>query len=109
MSPALRRIIAVAAHLRATGHLARTIHALGTGESFSITLTRDGFVDDISGLQADLHQGFTVEGQEITLTPRDNVLFDGVMGATRFWGRAGGGTSVTLYLGDEYFQYAMAP
>ncbi len=108
MSPELRRIIAVAAHLRATGHLAKIVHALGTGESFSVTLTRKGFLDVASGLEADLHQGFSVEGQEITLTPRDNVLFDGVAGNTRFWGRAGGGSSVTLYLGEAYFQYAMA-
>lgn len=102
-------MIAVAAHLRATGHLAKTVHALGTGESFAITLTRDGFLDEASGLEADLHKGFAVDGQEIALTPRDNVLFDGQAGATRFWGRAGGGSSVTLYIGDEWFQYAMAP
>jgi hypothetical protein len=108
VSPELRRIVAVVAHLRATSHLAKTVHALGTGESFSITLSRHGFVDDQSGVEADLHEGFSVEGQEITLTPRDNVLFDGVVGTTRFWGRAGGGSSVTLYLGDAYFQYAMA-
>lgn len=108
MSPALRRIIAVAAHHRATGQLARTIHALGTGESFSLRPTPDGFVDDASGLEADLHQGLSVEGQAITLTPRDTVLFDGVAGTTRFCGRAGGGSTVTLYLGEAYFQYAMA-
>ena len=109
MSPELRRVIAVAAHLRATGYLARVVHALGTGESFATTPTRDGFSDDASGLEAKLDQGFSVEGQEIILTPRDNVLFDGEAGATRFWGRAGGGSSVTLYFGDDWFQYAMAP
>ncbi len=108
MSPELRRIIAVRAHLAASGHLARIVHALGTGESFSMSLTRDGFRDDTSGLEANLDRGFSVDGQEIVLTPVDNVLFDGVAGATRFWGRAGGGASVTLHVGDDWFQYAMA-
>lgn len=107
MTPDLRRIIAVAAHLRATGHLATTVHALGTGESFAMTLTGDGFRDDTSGLEARLDQGLEVDGQPITLTPRDNVLMDGEVGGERFWLRAGGGSSVTIYLGADFFQYAM--
>lgn len=107
MSPDLRRVIAVAAHLRATGHLATTVHALGTGESYAMTLTGEGFRDEASGLEAKLDHGLEVDGQAITLAPRDNVLMDGQAGGERFWLRAGGGSSVTVYLGDEYFQYAM--
>ncbi len=109
MSPALRRIIAVQAHLTTTGHLAKTVHALGTGETFSFSLTRDGFRDDTSGLEASLDRGFFVDGQPIILTPRDNVMFDGEAGGVQFSGRAGGGTSVTLYIADDWFQYAIAP
>ncbi len=108
MSPELRRIIAVAAHLRATGHLARVAHALGTGESFDIAPTHNGFRDDASGLEARLDQGFSVDGQAIMLTPRDDVLFDVQIGSVRCWGRAGGGSSVTIYVGDDHFQYALA-
>lgn len=107
MSPDLRRVIAVAAHLRATGHLATTVHGLGTGETYAMTLTGEGFRDEASGLEAKLDHGLEVDGQEIMLIPRDNVLMDGQAGATRFWLRAGGGSSVTVYVGDDYFQYAM--
>ena len=107
MSPELRRIIAVAAHLRATGHLATTVHALGTGESFTMILTGEGFRDEASGLEAKLDHGLEVDGQEISLTPRDNVLMDGRAGGEAFWLRAGGGSSVTVYVADDYFQYAM--
>lgn len=108
MSPDLRRVIAVQAHLRATGHLAKTVHSLGTGETYTISLTAAGFRDDASGLEADLGKGhFVVDGQAITLTPRDNVLFDGEASGTHFHGRAGGGSSVTLYVGEDWFQYAM--
>ena len=107
MSPDLRRVIAVAAHLRATGHLATTVHALGTGESFSMVLTGEGFRDGASGLEAKLDHGLEVDGQAITLTPRDNVLMDGEASGERFWLRAGGGSSVTVYLGADFFQYAM--
>ena len=107
MSPDLRRVIAVAAHLRATGHLATTVHALGTGESFTVVLTGEGFRDEASGLQAKLDRGLEVDGQEVTLTPRDNVLMDGRAGVEQFWLRAGGGSSVTVYLGNDFFQYAM--
>ena len=108
MSPDLRRVIAVAAHLRATGHLATTVHALGVGESFAMTLTGEGFRDEASGLEAKLDHGLEVDGQEITLAPRDNVLMDGAVGGETFWLRAGGGSSVTVYVGADFFQYAMA-
>lgn len=108
MKPDLRRVIAVAAHLRVTGHLATTVHALGTGETFAVTLTGDGFRDEASGLEARLDHGLEVDGQEITLAPRDNVIFDGVAGGTHFWVRAGGGASVTVHVGDDFFPYAMA-
>ena len=107
MTPDLRRVIAVAAHLRATGHLATTVYALGVGETFAMTLTGEGFRDEASGLEARLSNGLEVDGQVITLTARDNVLMDGEVGDERFWLRAGGGSSVTVYVGADFFQYAM--
>ena len=109
MTPDLRRIVAIEAHRRATGRCPGVVHALGTGESFAIAPTANGFVDAASGIATRVDDGLLLAGEaRIRLVPRDDVLFDGeVLGtAQRFSGRAGGGASVTLYAGTEYFQYA---
>jgi len=110
MTPALRRIIAVEAHRRATGRCAHTVHALGTGESFAVVPKGDGFLDAASGIAARLTDGILHAGAaRVLLVPQDNVLSDGVLLDTgaRFSLRAGGGSSVTVYAGAEWFQYAL--
>ena len=112
MSPALRRMVVVEAHRRATGRCARLVHALGTGESFPMAAQQDGFRDEASGLAAQsTPEGDMLVGtSRVTLVFEDAVLFRGRDMATgaRFTGRAGGGASVTLYAdGGDYFQYAV--
>lgn len=109
MSPALRRIVAVEAHRRATGRTATLLHALGTGETFAIQIDADGFTDEESGAAARVAGDGTlaVDPSRIVLTPDGTVLFRGHDLATgeRFSGRAGGGATVTLYDGDEFYQF----
>ena len=113
MSPELRRIIAAEAHRRATGHCPVLLHALGTGESFPMRCTADGFTDAISGLVVCAASDGTLligTATRIVLTFDDAVLFRGqsLESGERFTGRAGGGASVTLYGdGGDYFQYAI--
>ena len=83
------------------------MHALGIGESFSMALTGEGFRDEASGQEARLSYGLEVVGKEISLTPRDHVLMDDQAGGEWFWLRAGGGPAVTVFLGADFFQYAM--
>ena len=90
------------------------LHSLGTGETFEIRPASDGFVDVTSGLT------IQVSGNRITVPSlaavvdfslNGDVGFDGYDhdSAEHFSGRAGGGTSVTLYDGEgrNYFQYAV--
>lgn len=112
MSPALRRMIVVEAHRRATGRCARIVHALGTGESFAVVAAEGGFRDVVSGLVAQPTAGddLLVGTRRLTLGFDDAVLFRGedLESGARFTGRAGGGASVTLYAdGGDYFQYAV--
>lgn len=115
MQSDLRRIVAVEAHRRRSGRCPVRVHSLGTGETFEIRPAADGFLDVDSGLSA------RIQGSQIRLTdgrgPIDlmmvgDVGFDGYDHESRepFFGRAGGGASVTLYdrHRKDYFQYAVA-
>ncbi len=115
MRPEIRRIVAVEAHRRRTGHCPVRVHSLGTGETFEIKPGPDGFVDVTSGLAV------KINGNRITVPSLPAVVdfrlsgdigFDGYDhdSTEHFSGRAGGGSSVTLYdrEGRNYFQYAVA-
>jgi hypothetical protein len=113
MQSDIRRIVAVEAHRRRTGHCPRMIHSLGTGESFTIEPSFDGFTDVETGLRvrADA-DGIRMPGMApIAITLREDVGFSGFDPGSgeRFSGRAGGGSSVTIYDSrqDDYFQYAV--
>jgi hypothetical protein len=114
MQPEIRRIIAVEAHRRRTGRCPVCVHSLGTGESFTIEPAANGFVDVASGLKV------RVEGDQIVVSSLratidfalvDDIGFGGYDHSSDepFTGRAGGGTSVTLYSRgqDDFFQYAV--
>ncbi len=115
MPPEIRRIVAVEAHRLRSGRCPTVIHSLGTGESFDIRPTADGFVDVASGLTVRSAPGriLLAEAQgTIDLRFTSDVAFEGYdhLGQEAFSGRAGGGASVTLYDKDRvgYFQYAVA-
>jgi len=115
MQPDIRRIVAVEAHRRRSGHCPVRIYSLGTGETFDIAPQGDGFIDLVSGLRVTVDGG-TIQlpnGQgPIELHMIGDVGFDGYdhAGKEHFSGRAGGGASVTVYERgqDDYFQYAIA-
>ncbi|MGN6460371.1 MAG: hypothetical protein ACTHLY_04115 [Pseudolabrys sp.] len=114
MQPEIRRIIAVDAHRRRSGHCPVLIYSLGTGESFEIQPTADGFVDITSGLTvrvADSQILLPDTREVIDIHMNGDVTFDGFDHASHesFSGRAGGGASVTLYDAGRvnYFQYAV--
>jgi hypothetical protein len=114
MSPEVRRIIAVEAHRRKSGACPVMIHSLGTGESFSIRPTADGFVDLETGLNVHVSDGHILlpdTRQSVDLNFTGDVAFDGYDHSSNefFSGRAGGGTSVTVYDSHrvDYFQYAV--
>lgn len=100
MDATTRRIVATAAHARRTGHTPRRIDSLGTGESFQMEPTSDGFIDVASGTR--------IASATIDLTFDDDVNFSGQIGGERFSGRSGGGATVTVYDGGNYVQYAVA-
>jgi hypothetical protein len=109
VTPALRRLIAVEAHRRAAGRIATLLHSLGTGESFGVRTGADGFTDEESGMSARLLPDGMLEAgvSRIRLTAEGDVLFRGedLTTGERFTGRAGGGAIVTLYDGEDWFQY----
>jgi hypothetical protein len=114
MSPEVRRIIAVEAHRQRSGHCALRLYSLGTGETFEINPTADGFVDMASGVSASTADGrITLGGRQgaIELRLTGDVAFDGYDHTSdeAFTGRAGGGASVTIYDRDQrdFFQYAV--
>jgi len=114
MSPDLRRIVAVEAHRRRSGRCPVRVHSLGTGDTFEIKPAADGFLDVATGMTvcSNGHQLVLPNGRApIDLTLVGDVLFEGLERGSgeRFTGRAGGGSSVTLYEGgrDDYFQYAV--
>ena len=115
MQPEIRRIIAVEAHRRRTGHCPVRVHSLGTGETFDIQPADRGFFDVTSGLNvrvSDEHILVPSWGAKIDLSLEGDVGFVGYdhMDGEPFSGRAGGGASVTLYDRGQsnFFQYAVA-
>ena len=115
MQPDIRRIIAVDAHRRKSGRCPAIVHSLGTGETFAIEATEDGFIDKQSGIRAHVGENTislpAVRGTiDIAVTAGLEFSgFDHVSGEV-FSGIAGGGTSVTVYDSRrvDYFQYAVA-
>lgn len=114
MQAEVRRIIAVEAHRRRSGRCPVLLHSLGTGESFDIQPTSDGFVDLASGVAVRVSgDKILLPGNQRTIDFRftGDVAFDGYDHASNetFSGRAGGGASVTVYDGERvnYFQYAV--
>jgi hypothetical protein len=110
----LRRIVVVEIHRRRTGRCPVCVHSLGTGETFVIRPDANGFIDVDSGIGASSRgsQIMLTEGRgPIDLSFSGDVSFDGFDHESRepFFGRAGGGTSVTVYdrNRDDYFQYAV--
>jgi hypothetical protein len=114
MPPEIRRIIVAEAHRRRSGHCPLRLYSLGTGETFEINPTADGFVDITSGVSASTADGrITLAGRQgaIDLQLTGDVAFDGYdhISDESFTGRAGGGASVTIYDRDQrnYYQYAV--
>ena len=115
MQADIRRIIIVEAHRLRSGRCPVQVHSLGTGETFDIRPTADGFVDVASGLTVRTSPGhilLTDTQGTIDLHLTGDVAFDGFdhMSNEAFSGRAGGGASVTLYDSGrvDFFQYAVA-
>jgi hypothetical protein len=115
MQPEIRRIVAADAHRRKTGRCPRLIHSLGTGESFVIEPTSDGFIDLASGLQVRCEAGAVAlceSNLAINIALTDDIAFSGFdpNSGEHFHGRAGGGATVTIYDARmvDYFQYALA-
>ncbi len=111
MHPDTRRIVAVDAHLRRSGLCPVRVHSLGTGESFEIQPASDGFLDVTSGLRVRVAaDAIELHGaQPIRILLDGDVGFSGfdpVSGAA-FTGRAGGGSSVTVYEQNDWFQFAI--
>lgn len=114
MQPEIRRIIAVDAHRRRTGTCPQTIHSLGSGETFGIALSPDGFTYIETGLRVRVDAArILLPGglAPIEIDMAGDVTFSGFDPGSgeRFTGRAGGGSSVTIYDSrqDDYFQYAV--
>ncbi len=112
MDPAIRRIIAVDVQRRRTGRCSAIVHALGSGESFRIAPAPDGFTDVTSGLRAwpdGRHIVLSGGRAPIRIELDDDVGFSGFdpKSGEGFTGRAGGGSSVTVYEGDGYYQFAL--
>src|SRR5262245_7840663 len=115
MQPEIRRIIAVEAHRRRSGCCPVLIHSLGTGESFDIKPTADGFVDLASGLSVRVAEGQILVpaiGGVIDFYLTGDIAFAGYdhSGNEPFSGQAAGSVSVTVYDRGRrnYFQYAVA-
>jgi hypothetical protein len=115
MQSDIRRMIAVEAHRRRSGRCPVRIDSLGTGESFEIRPTADGFFDVTSGISAraaDRQLFLPDASSSVDLNMTGDVWFDGYdyISGERFSGRAGGGASVTIYdrAQVDFFQYAVA-
>ncbi len=114
MQPEIRRIIAIDAHRRRTGRCPTMLHSLGTGESFAIEVTPEGFVDVASGARVRTNATHILlpgNGAVIDIVFDDDITFSGRDSASgeKFTGRASGGSSVTIYDDHraDYFQYAV--
>jgi hypothetical protein len=115
MQSDLRRIVVVEIHRRRSGHCPVCVHSLGTGETFAIRPAADGFLDVDTGIMVSINgsQIMLPDGRgPIDLSFTGDVNFDGFDHQSHepFFGRAGGGTSVTIYdrNRDNYFQYDVA-
>ncbi len=115
MQPAIRRIIAVDAYRRRTGRCPTIIHSLGTGDTFEIKPTGDGFTDLNLGISVHAEAGRILLSDgagPIEIVFDADTTFSGRDAASgeRFSGRCGGGASVTIYDARrvDYFQYAIA-
>jgi hypothetical protein len=110
VTPDQRRIVAVEAHRRRSGRCPVRVHALGTGETFDIAPSPDGFLDVETGIAVRSNgDRIVLPSGPIDLILVGDVFFEGVANGEHFTGRAGGGASVTLYSDnpDDYFQYAV--
>jgi hypothetical protein len=111
MAPDIRRIVAVDAHRRRTGHCPLRIYSLGTGETFEISPRPDGFTDLESGrpIRSEPTRIVVPGSRAIAISLDGDIGFSGIDPASgaAFSGRAGGGTSVTIYEADDFFQYAI--
>jgi hypothetical protein len=115
MQSDIRRIVAVDAHRRKTGRCPTVIHSLGTGETFCIEPTSDGFIDLQSGrhVRCEL-DGIVLPESDVTIRTgfSGDIAFSGFdpLSQEVFFGRAGGGATVTIYDDQmiDYFQYAVA-
>ena len=114
MQPEIRRIIAVDAHRRRTGHCPTMIHSLGTGESFAIEATTEGFIDVASGTRVRSDASRILlpgDSAVIDIVFDDDIAFSGHdrTSGENFTGRSGGGSTVTIYDDQRvgYFQYAI--
>jgi len=114
MQAEVRRIIAIDAHRRRSGRCPVMLHSLGTGESFAIEATTDGFIDVASGTRVRTDASCILlagNGGVIDIAFDDDIAFSGrdSLSGERFSGRAGGGSSVTIYDDQraDYFQYAI--
>jgi len=114
MQPEIRRIIAVEAHRRRSGRCPVRIISLGTGETFDIRPTAEGFLDVSSNMTASISEGrIVLRGADaIDLRLNSDVGFDGYDHSSKelFTGRAGGGVSVTIYDhgGTNFYQYVVS-
>src|SRR5262249_62402801 len=100
MQPEIRRIIAVVAHRHRSGRCPVLIHSLGTGETFDIKPTADGFVDLASGLAIRIADGqilIPAIGGVIDFHLTGDIAFEGYdhAGKEPFSGQAGGGAAPT--------------
>jgi hypothetical protein len=110
MRPETRRIIAIEVHRRRSGRCPTMIHALGTGESFRIEPCRNGFTDLETDLRvrSDADRILLPETSiEIRLGADVGFSATDLGSGETITGRAGGGSSVTVYDQDEYYQYAV--
>lgn len=115
IDPDIRRIIAIDAHRRQTGDCPVRLFSLGTGEMFDIEPRVDGFHDVSSGLTVRSAASQIVvpgRGGTIEFKSTGDVTFAGFdnMSSEGFTGRAGGGSTVTIYDagGHDFFQYAVS-
>ncbi len=111
MTPLLCRMLAAAAHRRASGQVPAVLHNLWSGETHEFRADSAGFTDAETGQRAmvlgdDL---VAVGGIDLRITAIDDVAFAARIepSGESVTGRAGGGTSVTLHHGAAFHQYAV--
>ena len=112
MTPLLCRMLAAAAHHRASGVVPALLHNLWSGETHEFRREADGFTDAQSGQRAVQTAPDTVAIGAVSLrfTAIDDVAFAARIepSGESVTGRAGGGASVTLHHGEAFHQFAVA-